>query len=104
MALHENKVLWVGTGGGHVAMIDTTAWMALTITDRHTASIRSLLSVRLTGILKIVLVLSLATTASIFSLFCVTSIQILCQVLFPPYQEYGNGREHLYEQALSLEA
>ncbi|XP_025107353.1 leucine-rich repeat serine/threonine-protein kinase 2-like isoform X2 [Pomacea canaliculata] len=49
MALHENKVLWVGTGGGHVAMIDTTAWTALTITDRHTASIRSLLSVRLTG-------------------------------------------------------
>lgn len=46
--LHE-KVLWIGTGGGQVAMVDVLKWTPLSITYRHTASVRCLLSVRLTG-------------------------------------------------------
>ena len=49
MVLHELRTLWVGTGGGQVAMIDVITWTPLTITHRHTASVRCLLSVKLTG-------------------------------------------------------
>ncbi|KAK7465050.1 hypothetical protein BaRGS_00037789, partial [Batillaria attramentaria] len=42
-------VLWVGTGGGHLVMIDVVTWSPLTVTHRHTASIRCLLAVRLAG-------------------------------------------------------
>ncbi|XP_070193267.1 leucine-rich repeat serine/threonine-protein kinase 2-like isoform X2 [Littorina saxatilis] len=49
MVLHEHRTLWVGTGGGQVAMIDVVTWTPLTVTHRHTASVRCMLSVKLTG-------------------------------------------------------
>ncbi|XP_076447984.1 leucine-rich repeat serine/threonine-protein kinase 2-like [Babylonia areolata] len=49
MVLHELRTLWVGTGGGQLAMIDVATWSPLTITHRHTASVRCLMPVRLTG-------------------------------------------------------
>uniref|UniRef100_A0A0B6ZU60 Protein kinase domain-containing protein n=1 Tax=Arion vulgaris TaxID=1028688 RepID=A0A0B6ZU60_9EUPU len=47
LVLHDQKTLWVGTGGGQIALIDTNNLTPVIYTYRHTGSIRSLLSVKL---------------------------------------------------------
>ncbi|CAL1534532.1 unnamed protein product [Lymnaea stagnalis] len=52
MVLHDVKILWVGTGGGQIALIDVNNWTPIICTHRHTASIRCLTAVKLKGLAK----------------------------------------------------
>ncbi|GFO07401.1 leucine-rich repeat serine/threonine-protein kinase 2, partial [Plakobranchus ocellatus] len=52
MVLHDAKTLWVGTGGGQIVLVDVNNWSPITLTHRHTASIRCLLAVKLRGTVK----------------------------------------------------
>ncbi|XP_055882524.1 leucine-rich repeat serine/threonine-protein kinase 2-like isoform X3 [Biomphalaria glabrata] len=49
MVLHD-KILWVGSGGGQIALIDTVNWTPVICTHRHTASVRCLLTVKIKGL------------------------------------------------------
>ncbi|XP_046571062.1 leucine-rich repeat serine/threonine-protein kinase 2-like [Haliotis rubra] len=44
--LQDSRALWVGTGGGHVVVVDAVSLAPIMQTARHTASIRSLMAIK----------------------------------------------------------
>ncbi|XP_071082435.1 leucine-rich repeat serine/threonine-protein kinase 2-like [Haliotis cracherodii] len=56
--LRDSRALWVGTGGGHVVVVDAVSQAPIMQTARHTASIRSLMAIKAPAFLPFCVVLS----------------------------------------------
>lgn len=50
MALQDGSgVLWIGTGGGHIGLIDVKTQSLIVLTQKYTTPVRSLLTVNIKG-------------------------------------------------------
>lgn len=45
----QNDVLWVGTGSGSIALVDLNTKQPITITNRYTSAVRSLMYISCQG-------------------------------------------------------